>query len=162
MARGSNGRGRVPALLVARVSTVHRVKPRLVTPRVESPNLNLLVVVRAVRRIELSIPPTVPVYASRFATRTPASSEIRASSVIAPLLRRSVPVVRSPLVGPRARTSDRWLCPPPWGLTSLVGQVLRRGRGARPSRPSLLSLLRLPPVRFLNCACRGPLGVPRT
>jgi len=43
-------------------------------------------------------------------------------------------------------------------LTSLVGQALRRGQGARSSRLSLPSLLRLLPVRFLNCACRGPFG----
>ena len=107
MARGSSGRGRVPALLVARANHVLRVKPHLVILRVGNPNLSLPVRVRAVRRIGLNILLTVPVYASRSATRTPASSEIRASSVIVPLLRRNVPVVRSPLNGLRARRSDR-------------------------------------------------------
>ena len=106
-ARGGSGRGRVPALLVARVSTVHRVKPRRVIPRVGSPNLSLPVAVRAVRRIVLSIPPTVPVCALPSVMENLASSVIHASSVTAPLLRRNVLVVRSPLSGPRARRSDR-------------------------------------------------------
>ena len=107
MVRGSIDRGWVPVLLVARVSTVLRVKPHLVIPRVGNRNLNRPAVVRVVRRIELSIHQTVPVYVSLFATRTPARMEIRASSVIALLLRRNVPVVRSPLKGPRARKSVR-------------------------------------------------------
>ena len=41
MARGSSGRGRVPALLVARVNLVLRVKPHLVILRVGNPNLSL-------------------------------------------------------------------------------------------------------------------------
>ena len=106
-ARGGSGRGRVPVLLVARVSTVRRVKPLQVIPRVGSPSLSPPAVVRAERRIELSILLTVPVCALPSVMENLASSVIRASSVTAPLLRRNVPVVRSPLSGLRARRSDR-------------------------------------------------------
>ena len=107
MARGSIGRGRAPALLVVRVSIVLRVKPLLVIRPVASQSLSRRVGIRAVRRIVSSILLTGAVCASLSVTRTPASMEIRASSVTAPLLRRSAPVVRSPLNGPRARRSDR-------------------------------------------------------
>ena len=105
------GKGHVPGLVprVVPRNIVLRVKPPLVTPRVESRSLSLLAVVKVVVRvrIELNILLTVPVCVSGSVIRTPANTEIHASSVTALLLRRSVPVVRSPLKGPRARRSDR-------------------------------------------------------
>ena len=107
MVRGGFDRGRVRAPRVVQRSIVLRVRPLLVIRPVASRSHSRRVGIRAVRRIVSSILQTAAVCALPSVIRTPVSTEILASSVIALLLRRSVPVVRSPLKEPRARRSDR-------------------------------------------------------
>ena len=107
MVRGGLGRGRVRAPRVVPRNIVLRAKLHPVILHVGNRSLSRPVVVGVVRRIVLSILQTAAVCALPSVIRTPVSTEILASSVTALLLRRSVPVVRSPLKEPRARRSDR-------------------------------------------------------